>query len=106
MTIFHFSSQPDSKVVLITGASSGIGEATARHLAELGRRVALGARRTDRIASIVKEIQKAGGRAVALELDVTDLESMRAFVSAARERFGRVAAISSRRLAGIEFLQD
>ena len=78
------------KVVLITGASSGIGEATARHLASMGHQPVLGARRTDRITAIAQEIRQAGGQALALELDVTDLESVRAFVGAAHRQFGRV----------------
>ncbi|MFE2429426.1 SDR family oxidoreductase [Streptomyces sp. NPDC059373] len=78
------------KTVLITGASSGIGEATARRLAASGHRVVLGARRTDRIAAIAKEIQADGGTADHRELDVTSLESMRSFVRAAHETYGRV----------------
>lgn len=79
-----------SKVVLITGASSGIGEATARHLAASGHNIVLGARRTDRIATIARDIEQAGGHAFSRELDVTDLDSVRAFAAAARERHGRV----------------
>ena len=78
------------KVVLITGASSGIGEATARHLAERGHSIVLGARRTDRIAAIARDIELAGGQAFSRELDVTDLDSVKAFVAAAHERHGRV----------------
>jgi NADP-dependent 3-hydroxy acid dehydrogenase YdfG len=78
------------KVVLITGASSGIGEATARLLAAAGHRVFLGARRADRIAAVAKDIRAAGGTADHHELDVTDLESMEAFVRAAQESYGRV----------------
>jgi NADP-dependent 3-hydroxy acid dehydrogenase YdfG len=78
------------KTVLITGASSGIGEATARRLAASGHRVVLGARRTDRIAAIAKEIQAGGGTAGHHELDVTSLESMGSFVQAAHETYGRV----------------
>lgn len=80
----------DSKVVLITGASSGIGEATARRLAAAGHRVVLGARRTDRIAAIAEDIRSTGGSADHHELDVTSLDSVQAFVRAAHERHGRV----------------
>jgi NADP-dependent 3-hydroxy acid dehydrogenase YdfG len=75
----------NSKVVLITGASSGIGEATARRLADAGHQVFLGARRTDRLVAIGKEID--AGYA---ELDVTSLESMQGFVEAAHSQYGRV----------------
>jgi NADP-dependent 3-hydroxy acid dehydrogenase YdfG len=75
----------NSKVVLITGASSGIGEATARRLAAAGHQVFLGARRTDRLIAISKEID-----ADYSELDVTRLASMQAFVEAAHERYGRI----------------
>lgn len=75
----------NSKVVLITGASSGIGEATARRLAAAGHQVFLGARRTDRLIAISKEID-----ADYSELDVTRLDSMQAFVEAAHERHRRI----------------
>lgn len=67
----------DAKVVLITGASSGIGEATAVRLAQDGHRVYLGARRTDRLESIVAGIVDDGGEAAWHRLDVTDAEDMR-----------------------------
>ncbi|MEV6506022.1 SDR family oxidoreductase [Streptomyces sp. NPDC051642] len=84
------STSRTGKVVLITGASSGIGEATARLLAAAGHRVFLGARRADRLAVVVKDIQAAGGTADHRELDVTSLESVRDFVRAAQESYGRV----------------
>jgi len=88
---FSRSSSPVvSKVVLITGASSGIGEATARHLADLGHKVVLGARRTDRTDAIVQEITWACNQALALPLDVTDFASMQAFAAAAHAEFGRI----------------
>jgi NADP-dependent 3-hydroxy acid dehydrogenase YdfG len=74
-----------SKVVLISGASSGIGEATARVLAAAGHQVFLGARREDRLAALTDEI----GGAYA-PLDVTSRESFQSFVDAAVERYGRV----------------
>ncbi|MEM4990125.1 SDR family oxidoreductase [Collimonas sp. H4R21] len=78
------------KVILVTGASSGIGEATARHLAASGHQVLLGARRVDRIAVIAKEILDAGGEASFQELDVTSLDSVRAFANTAAKRYGRI----------------
>ncbi|MFI7664742.1 SDR family oxidoreductase [Nocardia sp. NPDC049526] len=79
-----------SKTVLITGASSGIGEATARKLAADGHQVFLGARRVDRLEHLVGEITDAGGRAACRSVDVTDLSDVRSFVSTAHERFGRI----------------
>lgn len=78
------------KSVLVTGASSGIGEATARHLARRGARVFLGARRLDRLQQLAAEIQSTGGIAHARALDVTDPKSMEQFFASALEQFGRV----------------
>lgn len=78
------------KVVVITGASSGLGEAAARYLAERGATVVLGARRTDRIAALADEINGGGGKALALATDVTDAAQVQALVDAAVERFGRI----------------
>jgi len=78
------------KVVLITGASSGIGEGCARLLAEKGARVVLGARRVERLQQLVEQIQAAGGKAIARRLDVTDAADVQAFVDAAMTEYGRV----------------
>lgn len=78
------------KVVLITGASSGIGEGIARELGGAGAKLLLGARRIDRIEAIAGEINGAGGIAEARLLDVTDRRSMAAFAQAAVENWGRL----------------
>ena len=78
------------KVIVITGASSGIGEATARHLATRGARVVLGARRSDRLQTIVSEIRAAGGQALAVTADVTNAAEVQALVDAALQEYGRV----------------
>ncbi|WP_442944285.1 SDR family oxidoreductase [Nostoc sp.] len=78
------------KVVLITGASSGIGEATARLLARQGLQVVLGARRIARLEAIASEIRDQGGVAEYRALDVTSLEDMQAFVKFAKDKFGRL----------------
>ncbi|MGB4074863.1 SDR family oxidoreductase [Pseudomonas sp.] len=78
------------KVILITGASSGIGEACARLLAEKGARLLLGARRTERLEQLVGEIRAAGGNAEYRRLDVTSQADTQAFVDAALAQYGRV----------------
>lgn len=81
------------KVVVITGASSGMGEAAAKHLAQLGAAVVLGARRTDRIEKLAKEIQESGGKALAIATDVTQRDQVKKLVDTAVEKFGRVDVI-------------
>lgn len=83
----------DNKIVLITGASSGIGEATARALANAGAAVVLGARRTDRLEELAKDITAAGGRAICRSLDVTSRDSVQSFADAAVKEFGRIDVI-------------
>ncbi|WP_328978004.1 SDR family oxidoreductase [Streptomyces canus] len=78
------------KVVAVTGASGGIGEATALLLAERGARLVLGARRTERLAELVARIEKAGGTAVQIRTDVTRRDDLHALVALARESFGRL----------------
>lgn len=80
----------DQKVIAITGASSGIGEATARLLASQGAKVVLGARRTDRLETLAGEIREAGGVADVRALDVTRMEDVQAFIDFAVELHGRV----------------
>ncbi|EFM2435141.1 SDR family oxidoreductase [Klebsiella pneumoniae] len=78
------------KVILITGASSGIGEGIARELGNAGAKVLLGARRLDRIEAIAAEIRSTGGITEARELDVTNRLSMAQFVQSALDTWGRV----------------
>lgn len=78
------------KVIAITGASSGIGEGTARLLAARGARIMLGARRTDRLEKLAAEIEEAGGEARFQTLDVTDRADFEAFVAATEAAFGRI----------------
>lgn len=78
------------KVVIITGASSGIGEATAKLLASKGAKVVLGARRQDKLKRIVDEIVNDAGQAVYRELDVTKASDNHDIVKLAKETFGRV----------------
>jgi NADP-dependent 3-hydroxy acid dehydrogenase YdfG len=81
------------KVVLVTGASSGIGEATAIRLASEGHHVVLGARRTDRLQAVVEKIRADGGTASAQRLDVTNRDDVRAVVDRVVEQHGRIDVI-------------
>ncbi|WP_299084876.1 SDR family oxidoreductase [uncultured Ruegeria sp.] len=79
-----------NKTVLITGASSGIGEGIARELGAAGAKVLLGARRSDRIQTLAQEINAEGGIAEATALDVTDRKAMVAFAAHAIDLWGRI----------------
>ncbi|WP_144579112.1 SDR family oxidoreductase [Agrobacterium sp. DE0009] len=83
----------ENKIILITGASSGIGEATARALAGAGATVVLGARRTDRLEELAGELNAAGGKAIYRSLDVTSRDSVQSFADAAVREFGRIDVI-------------
>jgi NADP-dependent 3-hydroxy acid dehydrogenase YdfG len=84
------SDNVSGKVVVITGASSGLGEAAARHLSALGAPVVLGARRAERLKALTAELTRAGGKAVAVTTDVTDRAQVQRLVDAAVRSFGRV----------------
>ena len=84
------SNNIQGKVVVITGASSGLGEATARLLHAQGARVALGARRVERIKSLADELRGRGGEALALPTDVTHPEQVKKLVDAAAQAYGRI----------------
>lgn len=80
----------DGTVALVTGASSGIGEAAAKRLAAEGAVVAVAARRLDRLTTLVAEIESAGGKALAIEADVTDRDQAEAAVARTVEELGRL----------------
>lgn len=81
------------KVIAITGASSGIGEAAAKLLAQRGAHVVVGARRTDRLEKLVSGIRAEGGSAEFRALDVTKQEDVEAFVNFANEKYGKVDVV-------------
>ena len=78
------------KVILITGASSGIGEGIARELAARGAKILMGARRTDRLEAIAEELRWAGADVATWQLDVTDIGSMQGFAQTALNLWGRI----------------
>lgn len=80
----------EGKVVVITGASSGLGEATARHLSAQGATVVLGARRAERIQALADELISNGGKALARTTDVTNYEQMKALVDTSVQTYGRI----------------
>jgi len=79
-----------NKIVVVTGASSGLGEATARLLSAQGATVVLGARRADRLQSLAKDLESRGGKALALTTDVTRREQVKALVDSAVQAYGRI----------------
>ena len=81
------------KVVVITGASSGLGEATARLLSSEGATVVLAARRADRIEALAEELNKQGGKALAVATDVIDRQQVKELVDKAVETYGRVDVV-------------
>lgn len=83
-------SNVEGKVVVITGASSGIGAAAAELLAAEGAKVVLSARRKDRMDALAAKIREAGGEALVVESDVTDPEQMHALAAAAKDAYGRL----------------
>ncbi|PZG17121.1 SDR family oxidoreductase [Nonomuraea aridisoli] len=85
----------EGKVVVITGASSGIGAATATWLAEKGARLVLGARRKDRLNAVVEQITAQGGSAVGTVIDVTRREDLKRLTDTAVDRYGRLDVLVS-----------
>ena len=77
---------PDAPVFLITGASSGIGAATARHAAQAGYRVVLGARSEDKLRALADDLPEA----IAVRCDVTEWEDQQAMAALALDEFGRI----------------
>lgn len=86
-------SEINGKVVVITGASSGIGEATAKLLASRGAHVVMGARRVEKLEALASLIEAEGGSALYQQLDVTSIEQMQSIIRLAQSRFGRVDVI-------------
>jgi NADP-dependent 3-hydroxy acid dehydrogenase YdfG len=84
------SNNIEGKVVVITGASSGLGEAAARHLSAQGASVVLGARRTDRLQTLADELTRRGGKALALATDVTQRDQVERLVDTAVKSYGRI----------------
>jgi NADP-dependent 3-hydroxy acid dehydrogenase YdfG len=83
----------EGRVAAVTGASSGIGQATALALAEEGAAVALGARRRERLDELAQRIESAGGRALPIEVDVADEDQARSFVETAHKELGGLHAL-------------
>lgn len=91
----------EGKVVAITGAGSGIGEATALLLAERGAKVVLGARRSERLDALATRIEQAGGAAAWASTDVTRRADLARLVELARSRYGRLDVLVSNAGVGL-----
>ena len=91
----RFDPHPDRRAAIVTGASSGIGAATAAALAAAGHPVVLGARRVDRCEDLAAKIRAEGGEALALELDLLDTASIDAFADAAEAELGPIEILVS-----------
>src|SRR5512132_3436637 len=85
----------DGKVVIVTGASSGIGEATAREFAQAGAVTVLAARRARRLEKLEKEIEEMGGIALAVPTDLTDLDQITNLVQKTLSTFGRIDVLAN-----------
>src|SRR6516225_1544830 len=88
--IKHMSNRIKGKVIVITGASSGLGEASARLLSAQGAAVVLGARRRERIDALTRELTANGGKATAISTDVTDRAQVGKLVEASVQIYGRI----------------
>lgn len=91
----RFQPHPDRRPAIVTGASSGIGRATALALAAAGHPVVLGARRVDRCEEIAAAIRNEGGEALALQLDLLDTDSINTFADAAEDQLGGIEILVS-----------
>lgn len=91
----RFDPPPARRPAIVTGASSGIGAATAEELARRGFPVALGARRTEKLTALVSKIRDNGGEAVAFSLDVTDPDSVKSFVAQSIDALGEIELLVS-----------
>lgn len=94
----------DGKVVVVTGASSGIGEATVRALTTEGAAVVAGARRKERLDGLVEEVGRGGGKVIAVECDVTDEEQAHDLVKKAVDEFGHIDILVNN--AGVMLLSE
>lgn len=81
------------KVVVITGASSGLGQATAQLLSAQGATIVLGARRVERLQALAAELNRGGGNALAIQIDVTDANQVKRLVDAAVQTYGRIDVV-------------